>query len=144
MKALQKSQAEGFVLMHIDHYQAEMDVMLKHNTPVYDTLRAVMDQNHKEHEDKLVVCTVLLSFIGLIASNFTYVLIIAFCLSVGHLSIGLSVCRLSVCLHNCHITRELQSEWHPLQTLYTHIYILIKSWDCVWRLWFGTIRLSFS
>jgi len=125
MKALQKSQAEGFVLMHIDHYQAEMDVMLKHNTPVYDTLRAVMDQNHKEHEDKLVVCTVLLSFIGLIASNLTYVLMIAFCLSSVCLSvICLSVCLSVVCL-SVYIIAILQESYKVSDIhfkLYTHIY----------------------
>lgn len=55
MKALKKSHAENFVAMCKDHFQAEMEIYMKHSNPVYDTLREVMDQNHKEHEKRLEV-----------------------------------------------------------------------------------------
>ncbi|XP_056020621.1 1-phosphatidylinositol 4,5-bisphosphate phosphodiesterase beta-1-like isoform X14 [Ostrea edulis] len=52
-KELRKTQAEVFVAMCKDHFQAEMDVMLKHHDAVYDTLKLIMEINHREHEKKL-------------------------------------------------------------------------------------------
>lgn len=37
-----------------DHFQAEMEVMLKHHDSVYDVLKLIMDINHREHDRKLV------------------------------------------------------------------------------------------
>lgn len=53
-KELRKTQAEVFVAMCKDHFQAEMDVMLKHHDSVYDVLKLIMDINHREHDRKLV------------------------------------------------------------------------------------------
>lgn len=53
LKELRKSNAEVFVEMCKSHFQAELDVYIRHNTPIYETLRVVMDQNHKEHINKL-------------------------------------------------------------------------------------------
>ncbi|XP_061173851.1 1-phosphatidylinositol 4,5-bisphosphate phosphodiesterase beta-1-like isoform X2 [Saccostrea echinata] len=52
-KELRKTQAEVFVAMCKDHFQAEMDVMLKHHDAVYDALKVIMDLNHREHEKRL-------------------------------------------------------------------------------------------
>ncbi|XP_065944473.1 1-phosphatidylinositol 4,5-bisphosphate phosphodiesterase beta-1 isoform X15 [Magallana gigas] len=52
-KELRKTQAEVFVAMCKDHFQAEMDVMLKHHDSVYDVLKLIMDINHREHDRKL-------------------------------------------------------------------------------------------
>lgn len=40
-KELRKTQAEVFVAMCKDHFQAEMDVMLKHHDSVYDVLKLI-------------------------------------------------------------------------------------------------------
>lgn len=52
-KELRKTQAEVFVAMCKDHFQAEMDVMLKHHDSVYDVLKLIMEINHREHDRKL-------------------------------------------------------------------------------------------
>ncbi|XP_078316385.1 1-phosphatidylinositol 4,5-bisphosphate phosphodiesterase classes I and II-like isoform X14 [Crassostrea virginica] len=53
-KELRKTQAEVFVAMCKDHFQAEMEVMLKHHEGVYDTLKLIMQINHREHDKKLL------------------------------------------------------------------------------------------
>lgn len=53
LKALRKSQAEVFVAMCTDQYKAEMELCLKHLGPCYEALRAIMDQNHRDHECRL-------------------------------------------------------------------------------------------
>lgn len=55
LKELRKSNAEVFVEMCKSHFQAELDVYIRHNTPIYETLKIVMDQNHREHISKLQV-----------------------------------------------------------------------------------------
>ncbi|XP_053374625.1 1-phosphatidylinositol 4,5-bisphosphate phosphodiesterase beta-1-like isoform X2 [Mercenaria mercenaria] len=55
LQALRKSHAETFVAMCKSHFQSEVDVCMKHSDPIYDALRKVMDQNHKEHEQRLKV-----------------------------------------------------------------------------------------
>jgi len=55
LRQLRKTHAEVFVAMCRDHFQAELNVTLKHSTPIYDTLRSVMDQDHRDHEQSLRV-----------------------------------------------------------------------------------------
>ena len=55
LQALRRSHAETFVAMCKSHFQSDLDVYLKHSDPIYDALRKVMDQNHKEHEQRLKV-----------------------------------------------------------------------------------------
>ncbi|XP_060592659.1 1-phosphatidylinositol 4,5-bisphosphate phosphodiesterase beta-1-like isoform X3 [Ruditapes philippinarum] len=55
LKVLRQSHAETFVAMCKSHFQSDLDVNMKHSDPIYEALRKVMDQNHKEHEQRLKV-----------------------------------------------------------------------------------------
>ncbi|KAK3092878.1 hypothetical protein FSP39_008286 [Pinctada imbricata] len=54
-KELRCSQAETFLAMCKDHFQAELEVLLRHHEPIYDTLKLVMDCNHRDHRKRLKV-----------------------------------------------------------------------------------------
>ncbi|XP_052768513.1 1-phosphatidylinositol 4,5-bisphosphate phosphodiesterase beta-1-like isoform X1 [Mya arenaria] len=52
LKGLRKSHAEVYVAMCRDQFQAELEVHMKHSGPIYDTLQTVMDQDHRDHEQR--------------------------------------------------------------------------------------------
>lgn len=52
-KDLRKSQAEVFVAMCKDHFKAELDVHIRHHEPIYDSLKLLLEVNHREHKKNL-------------------------------------------------------------------------------------------
>ena len=55
MNELNKFNAEVIAKMRKSHFQAELDVSVRHITPMYETLSVAMDQHHKKHIYKLQV-----------------------------------------------------------------------------------------
>ncbi|XP_076099356.1 1-phosphatidylinositol 4,5-bisphosphate phosphodiesterase classes I and II-like isoform X4 [Mytilus galloprovincialis] len=53
-KELKQTQGEIFVDMCKDQFKAELDIHLKYHTPIYDTLRMLLDINHKNHMEQII------------------------------------------------------------------------------------------
>ncbi|XP_050405762.2 1-phosphatidylinositol 4,5-bisphosphate phosphodiesterase beta-1 isoform X2 [Patella vulgata] len=52
-KELTLTQAQVFVALCDDHYQAEKNVYENYNTPIYDCLLSLMDSNHLAHKKRI-------------------------------------------------------------------------------------------
>ncbi|XP_052106026.1 1-phosphatidylinositol 4,5-bisphosphate phosphodiesterase classes I and II-like isoform X4 [Mytilus californianus] len=53
-KELKQTQGELFVDMCKDQFKAELDIHLKYHSPIYDTLKMLLDINHKNHVEQII------------------------------------------------------------------------------------------